>query len=159
MVTKEFNAIRNTTDVGEAAITMAIGIVIERISRISAQDKRDLFELVKGLASVQCEEDVEAIRSGMVEILDQEQYRGVPLKFDPADSPAALTKWKEFVASRIRTLREAAGKTQTQLADQCGLAQSHISRIENAELSPSHRTIERIAKALDVEPGAIDPAR
>ena len=37
--------------------------------------------------------------------------------------------------------------------------QRHVSRIENAELSPSHRTIERIAKSLGVEASRIDPAR
>ncbi|MGC8540513.1 MAG: helix-turn-helix domain-containing protein [Phycisphaerae bacterium] len=39
------------------------------------------------------------------------------------------------------------------------MTQSHISRIENAELSPSHRIIDRIAKSLGVEAGRIDPAR
>ena len=159
VVVKESNTIRKTTNVGEAAITMAIGIVIERVSGLPVQDRQDLFELVKALETVGSEEELEAIRSGMVEILDQEKYKAVPFTFDTADTPAGLTKWNQHVDTSIRALREAANKTQVDLARECGLTQSHISRIEHAELSPSHRTVDRIAKSLGVEANRIDPTR
>ncbi len=156
---KEINTIRKTTNVGEAAITMAIGIVIERISGLPAQDRQDLFELVKALETARSEEELEAIRSGMVEILDQEKYTAIELKFDQPAEHAGLTNWNQHVAASVRSLREAANKTQVDLARECGLTQSHISRIENAELIPSHRTIDRIAKSLGVDPSRIDPTR
>jgi DNA-binding XRE family transcriptional regulator len=145
---------------GEAALVMAIGILSDRISRLSEADRQDLFELVKGLGSAVSQEDMEAVRSGMLEILDQ----GVP-SVHILDHPAAaepsssLAKWKRHVAERVRTLREQMGMTQAQIAAKAELTQSHISRIENSEIAPSHRTIEKLARALGVEPSEIDPTR
>jgi DNA-binding XRE family transcriptional regulator len=158
MTADGLRTIRNG-DVGEAAITMAIGIVIERISQLSAEDKQDLFELVKGLESAECDEDIEAIRSGMLEILDQDQYEIRQFEPPSDEIPPGMVKWNQFVADKVRALREAANKTQTELARDAGLTQSHISRIENAELSPSHHTVEKLAAALGVQPGEIDPTR
>jgi transcriptional regulator with XRE-family HTH domain len=70
-----------------------------------------------------------------------------------------LNRWKEFVGRKVCELRAAKGMTQDELAAASGLPQSHISRIERAALSPSHVTIERIARALDVAVAAIDPTR
>ena len=39
------------------------------------------------------------------------------------------------------------------------LTQGHVSRTENTEFGPSHRTIERIAKSLGVQANRIDPKR
>jgi transcriptional regulator with XRE-family HTH domain len=63
----------------------------------------------------------------------------------------------ELVGNRIRDLRESAGLTQTQLAQRAELPQSHISRLENAESSPSERTLRKIAKALRVPLERINP--
>ncbi len=153
------NTLPKTMDVGEAALTMAIGIVIERINRLSADDKNDLFDLVKALATAQSAEDVEAVNSGMREILDQHPYAVRALEFPPAEPPVGLAKWNHHLAAKVRELRKRANKTQSRFAEETGLAQSHISRIENAELSPSHRTVEKLAAALGVNPGELDPTR
>ena len=158
-MTDGLNTIRNTTDVGQAALTLAIGIVIEQINRLSPSDKKDLFGLVKALSTAQSAEDLEAVRSGMLEILDQHEYSARPFEFPATESPGGLAKWNQHVATKVRELREAANKTQACFAEETGLTQSHISRIENAELSPSHRTVEKLAAALGVDPAEIDPTR
>lgn len=78
---------------------------------------------------------------------------------DSTEKPAnrKLRAWTEYVAAKIRKLREQRGWTQTQLAEEAGLTQSHVCRIENAVHSPSWKTITRIAKALGVAHGDIDP--
>ena len=68
-----------------------------------------------------------------------------------------LANWVNHVSATIRSLRESRGWTQTQLAEQAGLPQSHISRLENAAHSPTHLTLEKIARAFGVEVEEIDP--
>jgi ribosome-binding protein aMBF1 (putative translation factor) len=145
--------------VGEAALTMAIGIVIERVSQLLAEDKCDLYKLVKGLTDAKTPEDVEAIRVAMLEILDQEPVRA--RRLDATDlerHPEKLQRWADFVSQRIRDSRKAKGLTQEQLAEQSGLPQSHISRLERGEHSPSRSTLEKIAKGLNVPLSNLDPA-
>ena len=47
--------------------------------------------------------------------------------------------------------------TQTDLAKKAGLPESHISRLENAEIRATNLTLVKIAKALGVSVGDIDP--
>ena len=59
---------------------------------------------------------------------------------------------------RLRELRAKAGLTQKQLADAVGVAQSYLSRLEKTPGKAEQTTlslINRIAKALDVEPAEL----
>jgi transcriptional regulator with XRE-family HTH domain len=61
------------------------------------------------------------------------------------------TAGQRTIAEQIRRARLARGLTQAQLADQAGLTQSQLSRIES-ELHPTTRDVlRRIATALDVQ--------
>jgi ribosome-binding protein aMBF1 (putative translation factor) len=55
------------------------------------------------------------------------------------------------VALQIIELREHHGLTQDELASRCGMDQSDISRIERGSTSPTTRTLQRIAEALDAD--------
>jgi predicted transcriptional regulator len=55
------------------------------------------------------------------------------------------------VAVQLIELREKHGLTQAQLADRCGMDQGDISRIERGSTSPTSRTLQRIADALDAD--------
>jgi len=57
--------------VGEAALTMAVGITVQRISSLPRADRKELLKLVKELDRTDDAEDVAAIRTAMREILDQ----------------------------------------------------------------------------------------
>ncbi|MGC8551750.1 MAG: helix-turn-helix domain-containing protein [Phycisphaerae bacterium] len=143
----------------EEALTMAVAIVAERIARLPEEDKQDLFELVKALAQAQGAEEFTAAVGGMREILDQQPQKAVAFLPPLGEPSAALVRWNAHIAGAVRKRRENAHLTQQELAAKTGLTQSHISRIENAELSPSHRTVDRLAAALGVEPSEIDPTR
>lgn len=142
--------------VGEAALTMAIGIVVERVRRLSNEDQKDLYKLVKALATVKDAEELEAIRLAMVEILDQEPVGLV--RMDPSERPAKLQRWVEYIAQKVRQLRKQAKLTQIELAEKSGLPQSHVSRIESARLSPSQATLQKIAKAVGRPLSDLDPS-
>ena len=57
---------------------------------------------------------------------------------------------------RIKELRKAKGWNQTQLAEQAGIAQGTLSRIERGEsVSSQAATIGALEKALGVPPGSL----
>ena len=47
--------------------------------------------------------------------------------------------------------RKEAGLTQAELAQRCGMDQGDISRIERGSTSPTARTLQRVAEALDAD--------
>jgi len=156
---RDSHARARAVSIGEAALTMAIGIVVERVSRLPSEDQKELYELVKGIAGQKDAEEVDAICRAMLEILDQEPS-GLKV-LDPAqpqNRPDKLEKWVSFIADRVQTLRKAAKMTQVELAERAGLPQSHISRIEKAKLSPSRATLEKITNALNVKLCDLDPS-
>ena len=55
------------------------------------------------------------------------------------------------IALQVIDLREKHGLTQAQLAARCGIDQGDISRIERGSTSPTARTLQRIADALDAD--------
>lgn len=52
------------------------------------------------------------------------------------------------IGERIKQLREAAGLTQTQLAEKTGLKQENINRIEKGKYSTGQDILTKIASAL-----------
>jgi ribosome-binding protein aMBF1 (putative translation factor) len=92
----------------------------------------------------------------MLEILEQVSEAVRELDMDAAPPPR-LKEWMGLVAGRIREARKGAGLTQEELAERTGLPQSHISRLERGEHSPSHLTLEKLAKGLQVPLSRLDP--
>lgn len=71
-------------------------------------------------------------------------------------SPEARAQREVFerayeIAVQIIELREQHGLTQAELAERCGIDQGDISRIERGSTSPTARTLQRIAEALDAD--------
>ena len=58
---------------------------------------------------------------------------------------------RERVAKNIIDRRKSVGQSQKNLARRAGLSRAYIGKIENARFSASIDTIEKIARALDVE--------
>lgn len=58
---------------------------------------------------------------------------------------------KELLGKKIRELRKARKYTQEQLAEKIDIGTPNISYFETGKYSPSIETLEKIAKALNVE--------
>ena len=56
------------------------------------------------------------------------------------------------IAKRLRELREAKKYSQGDIERRSGLLRSYISRVEGGYTVPSLATLEKFAKALEVEP-------
>lgn len=143
-------------DLREAALTMAIAVVVDRIRGLSKEDKEYLFDLSKALFAAETEEEVQAAVMGFHEILEQSKGAVRPLPV-PEESHAKAIRWTEYVAGMIKAARIEAGMTQVELEIATGLPQSHISRLEAAVHSPSRSTIEKIARALGKPLSYFDP--
>ncbi len=57
---------------------------------------------------------------------------------------------KYAFSKRIKSYREKAGFTPQELAKAAGLTQSHIQKIEHGQLIPTLKTLDKIAKALQI---------
>ena len=70
-------------------------------------------------------------------------------------------EWKkeqrERLGVRIRSLREAAGMNQVQLAELAGMQSSHLSRIEAGKYAVTLETVQAIAEALGMTVDLVDP--
>ncbi len=58
---------------------------------------------------------------------------------------------KKLLGKRIQELRKSKKLTQEELAEKIGIGTPNISYFETGRFSPAVETIEKIAKALDVE--------
>ncbi|QEH38217.1 DNA-binding transcriptional repressor PuuR [Aquisphaera giovannonii] len=138
---------------------LALSILMDRISAMPRADRDDLFELLEEWRGSERPEERESIRRAMEEILGQARptYRELP-GGEGQPMPGGLSRWAQGVGGRLRAARERAGLSQAQLAERAGLTQSHVSRLENAEHSPTRLTLEKLARALGVAAEGLDPS-
>ena len=138
-------------------VALAVAVLVDRIKALPKDDRDDLFELTGVLLSAESDEERKSAADAMREILQQDA--GVASKMEIPGKPSkSVEGWLEWISSRIRESRKSAGLTQEQLAEKCGLTQSHISRLEAKQHSPSFRTIEKLATALGLPPAHFDPS-
>jgi DNA-binding XRE family transcriptional regulator len=142
-------------DSREAALTLAVAVLVERIRSLSKEDKEDLFAVSKALFTADNEEEVQSAVYAFQEILDQ---KGAHLVQVAENDSGKLASWLSFVGKRIKMAREDARMTQAELELASGLPQSHISRLENGVHSPSSTTLEKIAQATNKPLSYFDPS-
>jgi ribosome-binding protein aMBF1 (putative translation factor) len=130
----------------------------ERLSRLSEADWQDLHALSLLLDKAQDQEEKGQIAKAVIEIIEAKPVVARPMNMRES-LPTELQKWGGFVGKKIRKLRQDRGWTQFELAKRSCLPQSHICRLEKGKHSPSFLTIDRLAEALGVAVGELDPAR
>lgn len=59
---------------------------------------------------------------------------------------------KQTVAKNVRTLRLERGHTQEELSALAGINRNYTGMIEREERSPTVATLEKLAKAFDIDP-------
>jgi transcriptional regulator with XRE-family HTH domain len=69
-----------------------------------------------------------------------------PVEID--DTGSGRVGW--VIANHVRRRRQDIGLTVGQLAERSGISKGMLSKIENAQTSPSLATLERLAAALDM---------
>jgi transcriptional regulator with XRE-family HTH domain len=59
------------------------------------------------------------------------------------------------LAENIKRLRTAAGISQEELADRCGLHRTYVSGVERGVRNPTVSVLEKLAKGLGVSMAAL----
>jgi DNA-binding XRE family transcriptional regulator len=147
-----------------AVITLSRSEVIQdflfRYLQLSAAKKRRADRLLELLRESKIPAEQQEIARAFEEIVDP-SLAGATVAVDPEagirpDSKAKVAAYRHHIGKVVRDRRNALRLTQEQLAERSGLPQSHISRIEAGQHTPTWITIERLAKALETEPGKLD---
>jgi transcriptional regulator with XRE-family HTH domain len=60
-----------------------------------------------------------------------------------------------LLGRNVRACREARGLTQEQLAFDAGMKRSYVSELERGLRNPSVRAVERLARALKIDPSQL----
>jgi transcriptional regulator with XRE-family HTH domain len=68
----------------------------------------------------------------------------------PASGRAAPAQLEAVIGWRVRSRAREIGLSSAQLAKRVGLSRAMISKIENAQVSPSLATVSRLAEALEI---------
>lgn len=135
---------------------LVVAYLMHRISNLSKEALADLAELAPQIVNCEDRTTYDEIAETMREIICPELI-GDPQKGIAGDADGAtIEKWMEWVGSKIKEKRKSAELTQVELAQKSNLPQSHISRLESGQHSPSHKTLVRIANALDIPVSELD---
>ena len=136
---------------------LAIAVLFERVSRLPKEDQNDFFELFKIIVTTGDPEEYRAAKEAIEEVIEDAPCQLSDEAF-PTSSKEAHLKWKEFISSKIRTARKTRKLTQKKLAELADIEQATLSRIESRKTSPSSHTVAKIARALGIKPGELDPS-
>jgi len=140
---------------------IAVAFLVKRFQELPEESLRDIASLIETVTNpnTPAEEKHEVFET-IREILFPELVGGIcwGRAGSIEESSEKLERHTDHVSKTIKEMRLEKKLTQAQLAVKSGLPQAHISRLEAGVHSPSFKTIEKIAKALDVTVGDIDPS-
>lgn len=136
-------------------VVISLSVVIEQVHSLPKPDRDEFVTLMQLLRDASDQEERHSLQVAMEEILAQ-----TPIKAETIDLSAAppASAFARHVGKTLKRLREKSGLTQQQLAEKSGLLQSHVSRIERGEYSPTNKTLTKLAAALGVPIGVLDPS-
>ena len=130
----------------------------KRIVQLSKRELGTLKELAVTFAEAPEEERTEILETILEVLLPEERIGGISDGEEVSkEARDKVDGCRLFIGDKIRKSRQKLGWTQKQLAAEAGIPQSHVSRLERGMHAPTIITIERLAKALQVAPGQLDP--
>lgn len=134
-------------------------LLVKKLQGLDPEALNDLMSLAPELAACDSREVFSEIAETVREIIFPELIGGVQHgAAGPVSTTENLKARMKFIGGKIREIRSAKGWTQEKLADEIGIPQGYISKLESGQHSPNHRTLERLASALGVEVGQLDPS-
>lgn len=138
---------------------LAVATLVNRMMSLDKEALGDLVSLGKELAKCGDEDTYREIVETIREVLFPELAGTIQMVDPKSIRPTErLAKMTAHIGKTIQARRKASGMTQITLAKAAGIPQSHVSRLESGLHSPSHKTLERIAKALGATVGELNPA-
>ena len=138
---------------------IAVAVLVERLQNLPKESYNDLMTLSSEIATCETPEECFDIMETMREIMFPEIVGELHLgnKIGSLTQTASIQSRCVWIGTKIKEKRQALHLTQEELAEKSDLPQSHISRLEGGKHSPSRKTLEKIAKALGIDIGDLDP--
>ena len=133
-------------------------LLTEKVKALPKGSLKDLYELLSDAEACDDEATYWEIVETIHEILFPEASGSELIMQRPITPTKELKARMRHIGGAIKRIRKKNGMTQAQLAKKSGLPQSHISRLETGQHSPSHKTLGKIAKSLGVDEGVLDPS-
>jgi DNA-binding XRE family transcriptional regulator len=127
------------------------------VKRLSQADFDEWLDLVRHLHRADDQEEYDSWIRAIEELLAPRPTGTEPFPLEDEPMPPGLKRWVEHVGGKIRELRTGAGMTQADLALAAGISPDYIRRLEDLEHPASHLALTRIARALGLNVGEIDP--
>ena len=120
-----------------------IGLLMELFTNpeTQAEERSEIYETIREMLFPQLIGTVRIGRAGQVE-----------------QTPDKVQLRINWIGNAIKKHREEKKLKQSELAEKSGLRQPQLSRLEAGVHSPSFKTLEKIANALGVTVGDLDPS-
>lgn len=141
-------------DLGREAAKFA-----QLLFRLPKPSQLDVLELMGALRDAESDEEKREIILVLIEVFEQKPLVLRTLDVQDKKPSPGLQRWIDFVSEKILLARKTAKLTQEELAERSGLPQSHVSRLETGKHSPSDTSLNKIAKALNIDVSYFDPGR
>ena len=154
------STLQHTSPENPYSIEQVISRFIYLVTKVENREQRDdLLEVLGELPTLGSKEELQEVIETVIEILAPDESGGLVEGAGESSSEdrEKLREWSGNIGKRIKTLRQGKDMSQEQLARLSDLTQSHISRLEKGQHSPSHQTVIALARALGVDPTEIDP--
>jgi len=136
---------------------LIVAFLIHRIASLPKDACADFASVAAELATCDTQEEFAEIAETIREIIFPELIGEIE-NGSMGSVEGNLAHRKVHIGTTIKRFREEAGLSQSELAEKAGLTQSHVSRLESAEHSPSHKTLKKIADALGKQVRDLDVA-
>jgi DNA-binding XRE family transcriptional regulator len=140
-----------------ARVFFAVKNMVDRIKTFSREDRMDFLSLLLQVQETGDPEEHESLVRAIEEIWEQRPIVAESFPLDEQPMSEGLTKWTSHVANRIKELREEAGISIAALAEAADVPPEYVGLIEQAQESASNLALSKIAAALRVDVGEIDP--
>ena len=146
-------------DVGPADVIVTW--LLQRFKELPNESLKDIVSLIEMITNPETapeerDEIYETIREILFPQLIGTIYIGQAGQVE--QTPDKVQSRINWVGSTVKNCRKEKGLSQMELAEKSGLRQPQISRLEMGVHSPSFKTLQKIANALGVAIGDLDPS-
>jgi DNA-binding XRE family transcriptional regulator len=135
----------------------AVKNIVDHIKAFPPNDRTEFLELLLKVQETDDQEEHESLVRALEEIWEQKPIVADSFPLDEQPMSEGLKKWTAHVAGKIKALREKAGMTIDALAKAADLPPEYVGLVEEARESASNLALSKIANALHVDVGVIDP--
>jgi len=120
---------------------------------------KDILSLVPELVDCQHMQEFDEIVLTLKELLFPETIGEIQIgSAGPKISSKHLNKRMQFVGSQVSSIRQEKFWTVKDLSRKSNLPLDCLKKIEAGQHSPSDKALKKIARALDVSVGKLDPS-